>query len=144
MTGRRKATLWRQLQAKKSHMPHFLAAIEVNGLRGLHNLRVVFDYPVSVIAGGNATGKTTLLFAAACAYDVPGATSRDFVPSTLFPRYSPSVGERSDTLGDISLAYSYTTPDGDYRMQWRKLKSWNRSYFGRKAALQQTTADAVT
>ena len=138
MTDRRKTTLWRQLQAKKSHMPHFLTAIEVDGLRGLRDLRVVFDYPVSVIAGGNATGKTTVLFAAACAYAVPGAASRDFVPSTLFPSYSPTAGTRSDTLGDISLAYSYATPDGDYRMQWRKLKSWNRSYFGRKSASQPT------
>ena len=136
MTDRRKATLWRQLQAKKSHMPHFLTAIEVDGLRGLRNLRVVFDYPVSVIAGGNATGKTTVLFAAACAYDVPSAASRDFVPSTLFPSYSPSAGRRADDLGNISLAYSYATPGGDYRMQWRKQKSWNRSYFGRKAASQ--------
>lgn len=136
MTGRRKATLWRQMQAKKSHMPHFLAAVEVDGLRGLRDLRVVFDYPVSAIAGGNATGKTTVLFAAACAYAVPGAANRDFVPSTLFPSYSPSAGAHSDTLGDISLAYDYATPDGGYRMRWRKLKSWNWSYFGRKSASQ--------
>ena len=136
MIEQRRVMLWRQLQAKKLHMPHFLAAIEVDGLRGLHGLRVVFDYPVSVIAGGNATGKTTLLFAAACAYRVPGAASKDFVPSTLFPGYSPSAGGRSDAFNDISLAYSYMTPDGDFRMQWRKLKSWNRSYFGLKAASQ--------
>ena len=136
MIDRRKATLWRQLQAKKSHMPHFLTAIEVDGLRGLRDLRVVFDYPVSVVAGGNATGKTTLLFAAACAYRVPGAASRDFVPSTLFPSYAPSAGGRSDALGEVELAYSYATPEGDFRMRWRKLKSWNRSYFGRKAASQ--------
>ena len=136
MIERRKATLWRQLQAKKSHMPHFLTAIEVDGLRGLRDLRVVFDYPVSVVAGGNATGKTTLLFAAACAYRVPGAASRDYVPSTLFPSYAPSAGGRSDALGEVELAYSYATPQGDFRMRWRKLKSWNRSYFGRKAASQ--------
>ena len=89
MIERRKEQLWRQLQAKKSHMPHFLTAVEVDGLRGLRDLRVVFDYPVSVVAGGNATGKTTLLFAAACAYRVLGAASRDFVPSTLFPPAMP-------------------------------------------------------
>ena len=117
-------------------MPNFLTAIELDGLRGLDDLRVTFDYPVSVIAGENATGKTTVLFAAACAYDVPNAPSRDFVPSTLFPSYSPPVGDRSDDLGNISLAFSYITSDGDYRMQWRKLKSWSRSYFGRRAASQ--------
>ena len=136
MIERRKEQLWRQLQAKKSHMPHFLTAVEVDGLRGLRDLRVVFDYPVSVVAGGNATGKTTLLFAAACAYRVPGAASRDFVPSTLFPSYFPSTGGRSDALGEVALTYSYSTPEGDFSMRWRKLKSWNRSYFGRTAASQ--------
>lgn len=124
------------MQGKKRQMPNFLTAIELDGLRGLDDLRVTFDYPVSVIAGGNATGKTTILFAAACAYDVPGAPSRDFVPSTLFPSYRPQGSDRSDDLGNISLAFSYITSDGDYRMQWQKLKSWSRSYFGRKAASQ--------
>lgn len=136
MLEKRRDDLWRQLQGKKTQMPNFLTAVELDGLRGLDNLRVTFDYPVSVIAGGNATGKTTVLFAAACAYDVPNAPSRDFAPSTLFPSYSPQVGARTDAIGNISLAYSYITPDGDYRMQWRKLKSWSRSYFGRKAASQ--------
>ncbi len=136
MLERRREDLWQRLQGKKRHMPNFLTAIELHGLRGLDDLRVTYDYPVSVIAGGNATGKTTVLFAAACAYDVPGATSRDFVPSTLFPSYSPRVGDRSDDLREVSLAFTYITADGDYRMQWRKAKSWSRSYFGRKSASQ--------
>lgn len=136
MIERRRSDLWQRLQGKKRQMANFLTAVEVSGLRGLDDLRVTFDYPVSVIAGGNATGKTTVLFAAACAYKDPDAPSRDFAPTTLFPSYSPQVGERADDLGSISLAYTYVTPNGDYRMQWRRLKSWSRSYFGRKAASQ--------
>ena len=79
------------MQGKKPHLPHFLAGVRLKGIRGIDDLRVVFDYPVSVIAGGNATGKSTVLFAAACAYKVPGAGVKDFVPSTLFPYYRPRV-----------------------------------------------------
>lgn len=76
--------LWERLDGKRPHMPHFLDEIYLSGLRGIKDLRVKFSYPVSVIAGGNASGKSTVLFAAACAYKVPGAGVKDFVPSTLF------------------------------------------------------------
>ena len=99
-------------------------------------MRVVFDYPVSVIAGGNTTGKSTVLFAAACAYRVPGAGNKDFVPSTLFPYFSPKLGERQDILQRITLEFNYQTPDGMRSMRWRRSKGWNRSFFGRKNASQ--------
>lgn len=51
MIERRLRTLWDTLQGKKPHLPHFLSEIYLDGIRGLNNLRVVFDYPVSVIAG---------------------------------------------------------------------------------------------
>jgi predicted ATPase len=70
MIENRLRELWDNLQGKKPHLPHFLSEIRLDGIRGLNDLRVVFDYPVSVIAGGNATGKSTVLFAAACAYRV--------------------------------------------------------------------------
>ena len=66
MIERRLRNLWEQLQGKKPHLPDFLSEIHLDGIRGFDSLRVMFDYPVSVIAGGNATGKSTVLFAAAC------------------------------------------------------------------------------
>ena len=128
--------LWDNLQGKKPHLPHFLSEIYLDGIRGLNNLRVLFDYPVSVIAGGNATGKSTVLFAAACAYKVPGAGVKDFVPSTLFPYYNPKLGARQDRLQKITLEFNYQTPEGMRSMRWRRGKGWNRSFFGRKNASQ--------
>lgn len=128
--------LWDNLQGKKPHLPHFLSEIYLDGIRGLDNLRVPFDYPVSVIAGGNATGKSTVLFAAACAYKVPGAGIKDFVPSTLFPYYNPKLGNRQDKLQRITLEYNYQTPDGIRSMRWRYYKRWYQSFFGRQNASQ--------
>ena len=137
MIERRLEGLWSSLQGKKPHLPHFLSEIYLDGLRGLDNLRVLFDYPVSVIAGGNATGKSTVLFAVACAYKVPEAGVKDFVPSTLFPYYNPKLGARQDKLQRITLAYNYQTPDGMRSMRWRCYhKRWNRSFFGRQNASQ--------
>ncbi len=136
MIERRLRELWENLQSKKPHLPHFLSEIYLDGIRGLHNLRVLFDYPVSVIAGGNATGKSTVLFAAACAYKVPGAGVKDFVPSTLFPDFRPKFGERQDIQQNITMEFNYQTRDGMRSMRWRRSKGWNRSFFGRKNASQ--------
>ena len=138
MLERRLAGLWRDLQGKKPHLPHFLSEIHIDGIRGLNDLRVVFDYPVSVIAGGNATGKSTVLFSAACAYNAPDQEVRRFTPSTLFPDHRPSEpGERSDTWQAATIAFHYLTPDGGRSMQWKRLeKGWNDSFFRRKNARQ--------
>ena len=130
--------LWVSLQGKKPHFPHFLSDVRIQGIRGIDDLRVAFDYPVSVIAGGNASGKTTVLFAAACAYKVPGAGVKDFVPSTLFPSYYPKVGNREDQKGEVVLEFDYSTPEGRRYMRWRRSKGWNRSFGGRKGASQPT------
>ncbi len=128
--------IWEQLQGKKPHLPHFLSGLHLRGIRGIDDLRVTFDYPVSVIAGGNASGKSTVLFAAACAYKVPGAGIKDFVPSTLFPDYRPRLGGRGDGKAEIVIEFDYSTPHGRQSMRWRRAKGWNRSFLGRKNAVQ--------
>ena len=128
--------LWDSLQGKKIHYPHFLSAVTIDGLRGIGPLRIPLDYPVTVIAGGNGSGKTTVLFAAACAYRVPGTGTRAFVPSTLFPDYRPALPGHADVRNRVSLEFEYSTPDGQQAMRWRRAKGWNRSFFGRKGAVQ--------
>ena len=136
MIEKRLRQLWQQLQGKKPHFPHFLSEIRLQGIRGIEDLEVVFDYPVSVIAGGNASGKSTVLFAAACAYKVPRAGVKDFVPSTLFPDYRPKPGARRDHKKPITLEFNYKTPEGRMAMRWGRNKGWNRSFLGRKNASQ--------
>ena len=136
MIENRLRELWDNLQGKKPHLPHFLSEIRLDGIRGFNNLRVVFDYPVSVIAGGNTTGKSTVLFAAACAYKVPGAGVKDYVPSTLFPDYRPKLGGREDVRQVVTIEFNYLTLDGPLSMRWRRGKGWNRSFLGRKNASQ--------
>ena len=137
MIQRRLTRLWNQLQGRKPQMPHFLSEVHLAGIRGIEDLRIQFDYPVSVIAGGNASGKSTVLFAAACAYRVPGAGVRDYVPSTLFPDYRPKKGGKfTDPKPKISIQFEYSTLEGRLSMRWRRNAGWNRSFLGRHKARQ--------
>jgi energy-coupling factor transporter ATP-binding protein EcfA2 len=90
---------------------------------------------VSVIAGPNGSGKSTLLFACACAYDVPGA--RDYSPAVLFPNLKAPTDETvSDRLGDPSFEYYFIDGGSRSGMTWRRLKSWSKSFMGRKGGRQ--------
>lgn len=132
--------IWDQLHGKKPHMRHFLSMIRLQGIRGINDLNIRLEYPVSVIAGVNASGKSTVLFAAACAYKVPGAGPKAYVPSTLFPRYNPKQGTRHDEDREITLEYTYSTKNGGLSMRWRRMKGWNRSFLGRSNAKQPERA----
>ena len=136
MIERELPKLWQDLQGKKQHLSHHLNEVRISNIRGIGELRVQFDYPVGVIAGGNASGKSTVLFAAACAYRVPGAGVRDFVPSTLFPDYRPKAGDHRDERRVATLEFDYSTSAGRLSMRWRRMEGWNRSFFGRRGASQ--------
>ena len=137
MIDKRRQPLWHRLQSKKRQMPNFLTEMRLDGIRGFRDVRIVYDYPVSVVAGENASGKSTVLSAAACAYRVPGTGVRDFVPSTLFPEYRPKVGTREDQRGEVVIEFDYSTPRGRRSMRYRRLtRQWNRSFFGRTNARQ--------
>lgn len=113
-------------------MAKFLESVTIRNLRGIENLPVSFGYPVSVIAGPNGCGKSTVLFACACAYDVSG--SRDFSPSVLFPNLkAPAI---SDHLGNPSFEYFFQHDGSRQGMVWRRGKSWSKSFMGRQDAHQ--------
>ena len=136
MIERRLKEIWEKLQGRKPHLPHFLSGICLDGIRGFDDLRIMFDYPVSVIVGGNTTGKSSVISAAACAYKVPGAGVRDFMPSTFFRDYRSKPGKRQDIREEVKIEFDYLTLDGPRSMRWRRTKNWNRSFFGRKNASQ--------
>ena len=85
------------LRAQALQRENVLRAIRIKHLRGIRNLGVPFSHPVSVLAGPNGCGKSTVLFACACAYRDPDRGPREFVPTSLFPNFvDPRQGRISD------------------------------------------------
>ena len=134
--------VWNKLRLTKDQRHHILQEIRVRNLRGVKDLRVSFDYPVCVLAGPNGCGKSTVLFACACAYDVPGRRSpKEFVPSSLFPNFTDRLaGMLSDEIERTELEFHYLHEGERLSMAWKRGKSWNRSFMGRKGGKQPRRA----
>ncbi|MDX2249434.1 MAG: AAA family ATPase [Bacteroidia bacterium] len=131
--------IWDQLRAKKSGLTDFLENITIRNFRGIAELSVNFDFPVAVIAGANATGKTTVLLGCGCAYRISGdkGAKRSFSPTKLFPnlhlRKNP---EYSDKQGSPEFEFYYISKKRRASMRWAKGASWSKSYMGQQGASQ--------
>ena len=101
--------IWEQLRAEKSSRDTFLEEVHIRGIRGISDLRVPFSYPVTVIAGSNACGKSTVLFSLACAY-------KSFTPSILFPNFRSEHSKLRDISYQTELSYSYLHEEKRLRM----------------------------
>ncbi len=129
--------VWEALRSQNVHRANSLVEVRIRGLRGIKDLRVPFDYPVSVLAGPNGCGKSTVLFAGACAYRVPGRSVRDFAPASLFPDFTGSATAFQDSPSATEIEFYYVHNGERLSMRWRRgNKSWGRSYMGRKGGQQ--------
>lgn len=119
--------VWDALRASRGQRDEALEEVRITNLRGIEDLRIPFDYPVSVLAGPNGSGKSTVLFACACAYRLPGRRSGDFAPGRLFPNFiSRQPAVRSDPAPETELDFHYLHQGDRRSMIWRRGKSWSR------------------
>ena len=120
--------VWDALRANRGQRDEALEEVRITNLRAIDDLRIPFDYPVSVLAGPNGSGKSTVLFACACAYRVPGRRSGHFAPSRLFPNFtSRQEAIRSDPAPNTELDFHYLHQGNRQSMLWKRGKSWSRS-----------------
>jgi len=127
--------VWDALRAQNTQRSRTLLEVRIQNLRGIRDLRVPFDYPVSVLAGPNACGKSTVLFSCACAYRVPGH-EREFAPSSLFPNFTSSRTGLVDKPEQTKFEFYYLHDNERRSMVWRRGKAWSRSYMGRRGGEQ--------
>ena len=121
--------VWDTLRATNGHRGDALTEVRVRELRGVRDLRLPFGYPVSVLAGPNGCGKSTVLFACACAYDVPEPGSRDLAPDSLFPDFSSrQPGVSSDGRRPTTIEFHYRHRGEPVSMTWTRGRSWKRGF----------------
>src|SRR5437763_966844 len=106
----------RRLESKfsgKNRYPNFGPAIhsmEINGFRGVKELRLEFESPITALCGLNGTGKSTLAQIAACGYRKPttGALRRYYVKD-FFP---VSAADPMPFTANAKIVYSYSVQSG--------------------------------
>jgi recombinational DNA repair ATPase RecF len=90
---------------------YFVTELSVTSFRHIKNLTIPFDHPVTVIAGTNTTGKTSLLLLLACSHE-----QFRKVDST-----SPSASLRLHNWNDMLAFTSHENVSNNYAysLKWR-------------------------
>jgi predicted ATPase len=136
--------IWDQLRGQKPSRANSIEEIQVKGLRGITDLRVPLPFPVTVLAGPNGCGKSTVLFALACAYRPLDGIASERTPTKLFPDFRPKKDQNaavSDGKIAVEVTFAYIANNERVQMKWARGKGkWNRSFFGRKRGSQPERA----
>src|SRR5215467_12583411 len=92
-----------------------LKTIEItgNGLRGLQNVTIDFKYPLTVIAGKNGVGKSTILACAACAYQNK-SNFRTFLDEEQYYNFADFLitGWGDIPPQNVTVKWTYRDPQG--------------------------------
>ncbi len=98
----------------------FLEKLELNNLRGWSGENIEFKFPVSVIVGANGSGKSTILRASACCYQLCSENKFAFYPSNLF------INTQWDMAATENACITYRLKCGDRTLEtrWKKTKEW--------------------
>ena len=109
-----------------SNFGGIIKTMTINGFRGLTNLKLDFEYPITAISGTNGSGKSTIGQLAICAYKQPQTTKKyarryvkDFFPvSQLDP--NPFTDNAS-----VKFQYSTDTNQLQDLTVKRAIKAWS-------------------
>lgn len=98
---------WDHPNSKNSHIKSISISTLApsNGLRGIRNAHLDFDYPVTVIVGSNGSGKTTLLNLCAVANKPPSGDHQGYKFADFF-----SLAYKESPFTGICIRWTFLNP----------------------------------
>lgn len=120
-----------KLFTKKSRYSNFGAAIvvlKVKGFRGISDLILTIESPITAISGLNGTGKSTIAQLATCAYKKPVNAAKEYKRQNISNYFPVSKADPKPFSDDASIEYNYLT-NSEERLQeltvYRSGSQWN-------------------
>ncbi|CAD5376927.1 ATP-binding protein [Pseudomonas sp. OF001] len=98
---------------EKSRYSNFgpcIRKIHIDGFRGIRNLDLILDYPITAISGLNGAGKSTLGQLAVCAYKKP-STATEYKRQYIKDFFPISPADPKPISDDAKIVYTYETDD---------------------------------
>jgi predicted ATPase len=110
----------------------YLLKLSLASVRGFSDQTVRFDFPVTALIGPNGGGKTTILGAAACAYN-------EIKPRLFFAK----SGKFDDSMRSWTIEYELTDRSVNQRDTVRRTASFRRAKWNRHALSRPTLVFGV-
>lgn len=120
-----------KLFSRKSRYSNFGAAIailKIKGFRGISELTINVESPITAISGLNGTGKSTIAQLATCAYKKPITESREYKRQNISNYFPVSKADPKPFADDASIEYKYLTNTEDRYQEltvYRSGSQWN-------------------
>lgn len=120
-----------KLYSRKSRYSNFgaaIASLRVQGFRGVSDLTITIESPITAISGLNGTGKSTIAQLATCAYKKPVTESKEYKRQNISNYFPVSKADPQPFSDGASIEYQYLTNTED-RLQeltvYRSGSQWN-------------------
>lgn len=120
-----------KLFGKKSRYSNFgaaIASIRIKGFRGLSDLMLSIESPITAISGLNGTGKSTIAQLATCAYKKPITEAKEYKRQNISNYFPVSKADPKPFTDEASVEYKYLT-NSEERLQeltvYRSGSQWN-------------------
>ena len=109
-----------------SNFGPIIKSMIINGFRGLLNLKLDFEYPITAISGTNGSGKSTIGQLAVCAYKQP-KTNKKYARRYVKDFFPVSQLDPNPFTQDASVKFQYSTNTNQLQdlTVKRAIKEWS-------------------
>lgn len=105
-----------------------IASIHIKGFRGINDLTIDVESPITAISGLNGTGKSTIAQLATCAYKKPSTAAKEYKRYSISNYFPVSKADPKPFADNASVEYKYLT-NTEERLQeltvYRSGSQWN-------------------
>lgn len=107
-----------------------IKSMTINGFRGISNLTLDFEYPITAISGINGSGKSTIGQLAVCAYKKPKASNKQYKRKYVWKFFPVSKLDKKLFGYNANVVFRYATKNASTDEQTISRSKTDKGWFG--------------